>query len=185
MYLEDNSIDKSTGNYKKQDAITFYNLTKCGVDVVDELCAIYSTSRKCNRWRLAMFFRIFDIAGINSYIIFKTNNPNETNLPRVDFLTDLGISLINDHIKRRAQNSKVPTDIRRRAAKRLIPDESSSASTTTGLNVRKKQRCVVCPRSKHIKVASMCIKCNKTMCMKHMQNICEPCLMPVNSESEE
>lgn len=37
----DDKIDETTGNKNKAEIITFYNSTKAGVDVVDELCATY------------------------------------------------------------------------------------------------------------------------------------------------
>lgn len=42
----DNAIDESTGEKQKPEMITFYNSTKAGVDVVDELSASYNVSRK-------------------------------------------------------------------------------------------------------------------------------------------
>lgn len=69
MHTESSSIDETTGDDFKPEIITFYNMTKAGVDTVDKLCATYSVARKCNRWPLVIFFRIIDIAGINSFVL--------------------------------------------------------------------------------------------------------------------
>lgn len=45
----DDAIDGETGDFKKPEIVTFYNLTKGAVDVVDEMSASYSTSRISNR----------------------------------------------------------------------------------------------------------------------------------------
>jgi HJR/Mrr/RecB family endonuclease len=37
----DAEVHKDTGDEKKPEMITFYNLTKTGVDVVNQLCASY------------------------------------------------------------------------------------------------------------------------------------------------
>ncbi|XP_035225524.1 uncharacterized protein LOC118198042, partial [Stegodyphus dumicola] len=43
-------IDESTGESKTPEIITFYNMTKGAVDVVDEMAAAYSTARVARRW---------------------------------------------------------------------------------------------------------------------------------------
>lgn len=43
-------IDSATGGEKKQEILTFYNSTKLGVDVVDELCGSGNVSRNSKRW---------------------------------------------------------------------------------------------------------------------------------------
>ncbi|XP_046396726.1 uncharacterized protein LOC124163702 [Ischnura elegans] len=63
------SIDNATGEQKKPEIITFYNATKGGVDVVDEMCGNYSVARKTNCWPLTAFYHILHIIGLNSLII--------------------------------------------------------------------------------------------------------------------
>ena len=45
----DGAIDVSTAEGKKPEIITFYNLMKGVVDVVNEMPATYSTARTSNR----------------------------------------------------------------------------------------------------------------------------------------
>lgn len=52
----DKAIDVNSGPLKKPEIITFYNMTKAGVDVLDQLSETYSVARKCNRWPLVFFF---------------------------------------------------------------------------------------------------------------------------------
>lgn len=73
----DNSIDISTGEQKKPDIVIFYNSTKGGVDVVDRMCSNYSVGRVSNRWPLTLFYCMLDIAGINSQIIYQSNNDDQ------------------------------------------------------------------------------------------------------------
>lgn len=51
----DDAIDSQTGEYKKPEIVTFYNLTKGAVDVVDEMSAAYSTARVSKRWPMVIF----------------------------------------------------------------------------------------------------------------------------------
>ncbi|KAJ8879739.1 hypothetical protein PR048_020347 [Dryococelus australis] len=66
------TIDESTGDMCKPEVITFYNLTKGGVDVIDEMTASYSVSRISNCWPFTAFFTIMNITCINSLIIYKS-----------------------------------------------------------------------------------------------------------------
>ena len=49
--------------------ITMYNCSKAGVDTIDEMSGIYSTSRGSRWWPLVLFYRMFDVAGINAQMI--------------------------------------------------------------------------------------------------------------------
>lgn len=46
MPSEDNFINEQTREKQKPPIILFYNITKGGVDIVDELCGTYSRSQK-------------------------------------------------------------------------------------------------------------------------------------------
>lgn len=180
MHLEDESIDESTGDENKPNIVTFYNLTKGGVDVVDKLCTTYSTSRKTNRWPLVIFFRILDTVGINSFVIFNSNVP-QNNLSRKDFLQELGLALLDEHLKSRATMCRLPKTIRERAAKRAKIDIPPPPAPNPG----RKSRCSVCPRMRDVKVKTSCNKCFKPMCNKHMKTVCEPCLQASEISEEE
>lgn len=70
-----NDIDSATGDEKKREIISLYNTTKGDIDTMDKMCGTYTAGR-CKRWPLVIFFfRILDIAGINSQFIFVSNNP--------------------------------------------------------------------------------------------------------------
>lgn len=70
---DDNKLDETTGAAEKPEIITFYNGTKGGVDVVDQMKEEYSVGRMTRRWPMRLFFSILNIAGINSQIIYKEN----------------------------------------------------------------------------------------------------------------
>lgn len=70
----DDSIDESTGAKCKRTIITTYNKTKCGVDVVDQLCAHYNCARSTRRWPMVVFDCILNVAGVNSLVVYNCNN---------------------------------------------------------------------------------------------------------------
>lgn len=110
----DKKIDESTGEQKKPDIITFYNVTKGGVDVVDRMCSNYSVSRTSNRWPLTIFFCLLDVAGINSQIIYSSNTNDE--MPRRTFLKALGKELVQLHLRSRLEIVTLPKELRTRIA---------------------------------------------------------------------
>ena len=52
----DKAIDNGTNETKKPEMITFYNRTKIGVDILDQLCAKYNVARNTRRWPMVIFF---------------------------------------------------------------------------------------------------------------------------------
>jgi hypothetical protein len=170
----DDKIDPASGNELKPEIVTYYNSTKSGVDVIDEKCGTYSTSRRCRRWPLVLFYRLLDIAGINAQVIFTCNNI-DANRPRRLFLKDIGMEMVKPQAAKRSSLKNIPKQIRQSAKK--IGQVGEEAANRP--NVRpKKTRCTVCPRNRDIKTSSFCVKCNKPMCVSHMKTVCQECLEP-------
>lgn len=121
-FHDDSLIDEESG---KPEIISFYNLTKGGVDVVDELKSLYSVARKSNRWPLRIFVSMLDIGGINSHIIYEAN----TNIifERREYLKKLALELIKPHIIKRSRILTLPPDLRF-MIERISGQESLSVS---------------------------------------------------------
>lgn len=49
----------------------YYNKTKFGVDMTDQMARKYSTKSKSCRWPIQVFFNILDLAAINAWILYK------------------------------------------------------------------------------------------------------------------
>lgn len=54
------------------------------VDAVDKLCAAYGWVENSRQWPMVIFYALLNIAGINSIIIYYSNN-NENHLLRREF----------------------------------------------------------------------------------------------------
>ena len=52
----DKAIDNGTTETKKPEMTTFYNRTKIGVDILDQLCAKYNVARNTRRWPMVIFW---------------------------------------------------------------------------------------------------------------------------------
>lgn len=98
----DSTIDKETGVAQKPEIITFYNSTKSGVDIVDQLCATYSVSRNTNRWPMVIFYTILNVAAINAHVIYK-GNLNDDLEKRRHILQSLAVEMTKQHIRRRSE----------------------------------------------------------------------------------
>ncbi|XP_073503255.1 uncharacterized protein [Phyllobates terribilis] len=61
----------SDSGKKTPETVKFYNETKYGVDVVDQMARKYTTRTCTRRWPVHAFENALDFAGINAWIIFK------------------------------------------------------------------------------------------------------------------
>lgn len=91
------SIDQNTN---KPEMIMFYNETKYGVDLLDQRCSNYSTSRRTRRWPMTVFYRILDVSASNSYVISLSNQAQKTP-KRFKFMKQLAEQLVRPHLERR------------------------------------------------------------------------------------
>ncbi|MGR0295472.1 hypothetical protein ACUWCL_28980, partial [Klebsiella pneumoniae] len=48
-----------------------YNENMGGVDLFDQLMAVYTTSGKSRRWWMRLFYYLLDAAVVNSYTLYK------------------------------------------------------------------------------------------------------------------
>ena len=63
---------KIEGNAKRfPETILFYNQTKFGVDVADQMARKFSRKAGSRRWSPPVFYNILDLAAINAWILYK------------------------------------------------------------------------------------------------------------------
>ncbi|KAH9632820.1 hypothetical protein HF086_016301 [Spodoptera exigua] len=107
----DAAIDPDTNEERKPEIITFYNRTKCGVDILDKMCKQYSVLRNSRRWPLTIFFDLMNIVGVNALVINQMNALPEK-ITRRNFLHDLSFNLIKPLLIRRASNETLPRQLK-------------------------------------------------------------------------
>ena len=56
---------------KKPDSVLYYNKTKVGVDLYDQMTRRYSVKAASWRWPMHVFYNVVDMALINSWILYK------------------------------------------------------------------------------------------------------------------
>ena len=67
----DAEIPSHNNPEKKLDTVLFYNKTKAGVDVIDQMARKYSVKAVSRRWLIHVFYNVIDLALINSWILFQ------------------------------------------------------------------------------------------------------------------
>jgi len=161
----DDKIDGSSGELQKPEVITFYNATKGGVDVVDEMKTLYSTARISCRWSLTVFFGLMNIGGINAQIIFHKNSGQS--IQRRVFLKDLAFALMRPHILQREMDSNLSLELCT-----LMRNITGTADTRKEVA---EGFCAKCPRRKNRKTKKYCATCAKPVCNEHAIFLCNDC----------
>lgn len=186
---EKGTIDDRTG---KPNIMLYYNETKGGSDTFDQLSSLMSCSRKTNRWPMAVFYGILNMAFMNSYVIYCHNmiSIKRKPLSRKEYMKELSNSLSTPWMKKRVETSTLSRTLRKNI-QNGIPNESSSACgsintqnvTSDEVNndcvsgvSKKKRYCGFCP-SKIRRMSKMsCVKCDTPLCGDHKNLVCDSCM---------
>ena len=143
-------------NYKRiPETITFYNKTKYGVDVVDQMARKYSMKAGSFRWPIQVFFNILDLVAINAWILYKEYTRSK--ISRKEFIFCLAEELTGENKDNICQRSD---------ASFLSPSMSE---------VRKSCQVGYCKKNRS---NNYCIYCKKIVCGKctnNTQYICKKC----------
>ncbi|XP_069704477.1 piggyBac transposable element-derived protein 4-like [Periplaneta americana] len=166
----DKAMDEETGGSQKPEIISFYNRTKCAVDVLDQLCSAYDVSRNSRRWPLTIFFDLLNIAGVNALVVYSANNQK---MLRKNFLKTLALDLMKPLIFERITRQTIPREIKRRGEQLLgIPQTSQEEGTRPGGI----GRCYMCGRTRNKSTRQSCFQCLKRICPTHSDVICLNCV---------
>ena len=95
------SVGVDSSEKHKPETIEFYNKTKCGVDVADQMARQYSVKAGTRRWPVAVFYNILDLVCINAFVLYKKKTGDS--ISRRDFIFKLACELREDYI---AKSSK-------------------------------------------------------------------------------
>ena len=90
------SIELGKSEKKKLETMKFYNKSKCGFDVADQMPKQYSVKAGTRRWPIAVFYNILDLAGTNAFVLLKKQTGDKVS--RRDLLFKFAIELREDYI---------------------------------------------------------------------------------------
>ncbi|XP_068224010.1 piggyBac transposable element-derived protein 4-like [Palaemon carinicauda] len=129
---------KGDGQKKRPETVVYYNATKFGVDVHDQMARIYSTSCPSRRWPVHVSYNILDRASINAWILYSEVTGEK--LSRHDFnlglAEELAYSLKNLELAESAEDSdeileeesKTPNKKRKQCQIRLCKNNKTMMS---------------------------------------------------------
>uniref|UniRef100_A0A1B0C8C5 PiggyBac transposable element-derived protein domain-containing protein n=1 Tax=Lutzomyia longipalpis TaxID=7200 RepID=A0A1B0C8C5_LUTLO len=145
------------------DIILHYNSTKAGTDRMDQMIGNYSCRRSNRRWPMRYFMNLLDVAGLAAFIVHQKKFPSQsrnTDKRRV-FLQAAAEGMIWPHINRR--NS--------RSAAEIWPTEEGTGKRKAKPERGRRGYCHICG----IRTMSVCSKCKKNTCVKHIIKLCNKC----------
>jgi hypothetical protein len=143
------------------ETVLFYNKTKYGVDMIDQMARKYSVKSKSRRWPVQVFFNFLDLAAINAWILYKETTGE--NISRQNFLLQLAEELATEYQEfREEQNRKTGM---------------AGTATNPTINSFKRKTCQVrlCNENKATKECSKCLKFVCGKCTAESPCICKKC----------
>lgn len=172
---------------QKPTQIMDYNSTKGGVDTVDLMCSRISTSRRTQRWPVTIFFRLLDLAGINSLRIFQWNTAHVKVIRRRIYIKQLALNLISENLIQQAQLKHLPRDLTVFLETYKEGQESSSSSNQFVHQPAQSIRrgiCYICGSRKNNRTRQECKGCGKNVCKQH-SNISVTCDLCHQTQGED
>ena len=67
------SVELDESEKEKPEKMEFYNKSKCGLDVADQMVRQYSVKAGTRWWPITVFYYILDLAGTNAFVLYKKN----------------------------------------------------------------------------------------------------------------
>ena len=153
-------------------AIVDYNKWMSGVDLADQLLSYYSmTTRRTLKWWKKVFWRLVDIAIINSWIIFHTNYSDSEIKSQKQFRIKLAEELVQPLLTLRA-NSQCPHYLKNYKGRRPTTQVTRLNGKHFPYKRSTRGRCAVCckqvspttGKKKDIKTQNFCPKCDTFLC---------------------
>lgn len=172
---EQGAINTSSG---KPEIVMYYNQTKGGVDTFDQMCSSMSCSRKTNRWPMAMFYGILNMAFVNSYVIYYHNltTMKQKPLSRKKFMKKLNTQLTEPWMKIRLLTPTLKRSARSAIEAALPKSDGNEAVDEQNEPEPKKRRyCDLCTSKKRRMSKMTCAKCKKCICGEHKKDVCVDC----------
>ena len=148
------SVHVESSGKKIPETIDFYNKTKFGVVIIDQMARQYSVKAPARRWPVHTFYNILDLAAINAYALYKEVTGESPR--RKEFLRKLAEELRAKYI-----NNEDSSD--------------SSEEEVEEIQGRTRKKCQI-GRCKNNKTADICRSCKPFVCGTCCGKIRKNCL---------
>lgn len=174
----------------KPEIIKYYNKTKGGVDTMDKMLSEYTVKRRTNRWPLAFFYNMVDLAALSAYIIYTEHTPRLTSTDRRRrFLKDLANELCMAAVLTRSSIPRVLGNHFTRASLEMVLGRQITQPVVTAVRDQSSRdasgrilvvgKCYICRELNHRqrKTRKACNSCSKPVCNEHSvtKAVCDTC----------
>ncbi|XP_061169395.1 piggyBac transposable element-derived protein 4-like [Saccostrea echinata] len=154
--------DGNTTDVPCPESIKLYNQYMNGVDHADQLRSTYNTARKALKWWKYLFFFLFDVSVVNSYLLMRESTNHEIKTKgnktrqrtQMEFRMQLAHQMLGGFTSKRKRQGEVqaPAEITQTHWPTIMP---------------KKKTCKQCATKKiRSEPTSGCDKCNVNLCLK-------------------
>lgn len=164
------SVDVIEEGKKIPETIAYYNKTKCGVDVVDQMARKYTVRAGTRRWPVHTFYNILDLAGINAHIIF--NKISGKKMSRRTYLQKLIEELSSSYME--SKGTQMDGNELEDSVDVIASKDARKHNCQIQKNCNKK--------TKSIGVCSACKKWTCGQCVTRKRMFCAVCSMPHASQ---
>ena len=155
----DVEIPSQNNPKKKPETILFYNKTKAGVYVIDQMTRKYSVKAASRRWPIHVFYNVIDLALINSWILFSYIC--KSNISRRKFIQRVAEELTGS-------SPGYDTGSRPNATKRR------NATETDKPPEKKRKTCAILKCRN--RTMDSCNSCQEILCRKCAIKVCPKCV---------
>ncbi|KAK3886616.1 hypothetical protein Pcinc_009263 [Petrolisthes cinctipes] len=157
---------------KKPKMIHYYNEMKGGVDVLDNMCARYSCSRKTQRWPLCLFYGMPNIAVTNAFILCRMKRGIKI---RRLFMQTLAGELVRPWAEMRLQQRGMKSSVKFiiKSCFNITCDRPPNETIAAGPHT--KRRCKICPYKKAKQTRTVYSYYDKPVCPVHSHVTCNEC----------
>ena len=97
------TVDTGDDRKSKPETVKFYNSTKFGVDVLDQMARKYTVNAASRRWSVQSFYNILNLAAINAHFLYKLVTGSK--ISRRRYLLRLSQELLSRFFEERKANS--------------------------------------------------------------------------------
>ena len=142
---------------KKPNSVLYYNKTKVGVDLYDQMTRLYSVKAASRGWPVHVFYNVVDMALINSWILYK--QVCQSIISRREFIQRVAEEL----------TGSAPTVSCKQHAEEVCSPNDTNASSIV-------KHCLTCSTLKcRNQTTDMCQECNKPVCGRCATRKCKMC----------
>ena len=156
---------------RKLVMILNYNKTKANMDLVGQMCHIYSVQRRTTCWPLAYFYNCLNLAAIKLFLSpsFQIGKHILTDVA-LSF-ENIGMQLLRPHLENRKQVSQIPETMQN--ALKICGFAGEKPTEEDEERPRKHQRCHICLFTLDCKTVDLSAQCGAPCCNDHKIVICD------------